>query len=347
MARNSCKARALPTTMTHRQLVPLRRLLCALQIHIRDTVIAARRRQAGKFARVAAVTVADTIYHIDRLSEHAILAWFERHWPRAYPVELVMEGLEGGAVTYPRDVPVAQTKWKCILDPIDGTRGIMYDKRPAFILAALAPQRGVRTELRDILVAVMTELPTSKQDRADQLSAIRGAGMVAETHDLARGSIRRWVARPSRAKNFEHGFASLARFFPEGKALIGALEEALWRELGLIGKNGGQLVFDDQYICTGGQLFELIVGHDRMLGDLRPLAYAKLGYSSAALCCHPYDICTALIAEEAGCVIEAPDGRALRLPLDTTTPVTWMGYANPTLARIVRPVLRRVMAQHF
>jgi hypothetical protein len=115
----------------------------------------------------------------------------------------------------------------------------------------------------------------------------------------------------------------------------------------VLGKDGGQLVFDDQYICTGGQLFELIVGHDRMLGDLRPLAYAKLGLSSASLCCHPYDICTALIAREAGCVIESPEGRPLRAPLDTTTPVSWLGYAYPGLARLVRPVLLRIMAEHF
>lgn len=333
--------------MNPRQLTSLRRLLCALQDHIRDTVVAARRKQAGKFARVAAVTAADTIYHVDRLSEHAVLAWFEAHWPRACPVEIVMEGLEGGAVTFPRGMPVARTAWKCILDPIDGTRGIMYDKRPAFILAGLAPQRGARTGLRDIVVAAMTEIPVSKQDRADQLSAIRGAGVVAETLDLMRGTRRRWVPRPSRADGFEHGFASLARFFPEGKGLLGALEEALWDELGLLGKDGGQRVFDDQYICTGGQLFELIVGHDRMLGDLRPAAYAKLGFSSAALCCHPYDICTALIATEAGCVIEAPGGSPLQYPLDTTTPVAWMGYANAGLARKVRPVLRRVMARYL
>jgi fructose-1,6-bisphosphatase/inositol monophosphatase family enzyme len=332
--------------MTRPQLLVARRLLCALQNHIRDTVIAARRRHAGKFARVAAVTAADTIYYVDRLSEHAILAWFEQHWPRAAPVELVMEGLEGEAVTFPRGTPVARTIWKCILDPIDGTRGVMYDKRAAFILAGLAPQRGRRTHLGDIVVAAMTELPTTKQDRADQVSAVRDGGVIATTHDLARGTQRRWVPRPSRAKNFEHGFASLARFFPEGKALLATIEEALWRELGVWGKNGGQLVFDDQYICTGGQLFELIVGHDRMLGDLRPPAYAKLGLSSASLCCHPYDICTALIAREAGCVIEAPDGTPIRVPLDTTTPVAWMGYANPTLARLVRPILRRLLAAH-
>lgn len=333
--------------MSSRQLSTFRRLLCLLQVHIRDTVIAARRRQAGKFARVAGVTAADTIYHVDRIGEAAIVDWFERHWPRACPVELVMEGLEGEATTFPRGTPVARTAWKCIIDPIDGTRGIMYDKRSAWILAAIAPQRGARTHLGDIVVAAMTELPCSKQDRADQLSAVRGGGVFAETHDLARGTRRRWRPRPSRARDFEHGFASLARFFPEGKALLGAVEEDLWRALGVHGKNGGQLVFDDQYISTGGQLFELIAGHDRMLGDLRPPAYAKLGFSAATLCCHPYDICTALIAREAGCLVESPDGGPLRAPLDTTTPVAWMGYANARLARLVRPVLRRVMARRF
>jgi hypothetical protein len=333
--------------MTRAQLSAARRQLCALQDHIRDTILAARRRDAARFARVAAVTAADTIYHVDRLSEHAIVAWFERHWPRSMPVELVMEGLEGDAVTFPRSTPVARTEWKCILDPIDGTRGLMYDKRPAFILAGLAPQRGARTHVGDIVVAVMTELPTSKQDRADQISAIRRGGVVAETIDLAKGTRRRWKPRPSRARDFEHGFASIARFFPEAKALLGQVEEELWRELGLLGKDGGQRVFDDQYISTGGQLYELIVGHDRMLGDVRPLAYSKLGFSSAALCCHPYDICTALIAQEAGCLVEAPDGRPLRVPLDTTTPVAWMGYANASLARQVRPVLRSLIARYL
>jgi fructose-1,6-bisphosphatase/inositol monophosphatase family enzyme len=75
------------------------------------------------------------------------------------------------------------------------------------------------------------------------------------------------------------------------------------------------------------------------------MAYAKIGLGSASLCCHPYDICTALLLQEAGGIVEAPDGRRLRVPLDTTTPVAWMGYANPVLARRVRPVLRRIMAE--
>ncbi|MCF7689820.1 MAG: inositol monophosphatase [Cephaloticoccus sp.] len=330
------------------ELEQTRSLLCGLQNHIRDTLIAARAQHAHTFARVAAVTAADTIYQVDKITEEAIFHWFERHWPKSLPVELVMEGIEDGeVVTYPRGIPLKRTRYKCILDPIDGTRNLMYDKRSAWALAALAPQRGPRTHLGDIVVAVMTELPTGKMFRSDQFSAVRGGGLRSRTFNLLT---RRWSAitvRPSQARDFEHGFASLVKFFPEGKGLLGTLEEKLWRELGLHGKNGGQLVFDDQYISTGGQLYELIVGHDRMLGDLRPAAYAKLGLGAASLCCHPYDICTALLLQEAGGLVEAPDGKPLRCRLDTTTPVAWMGYANPTLARQVRPVLKRLMTQMF
>ncbi|HNC23674.1 MAG TPA: inositol monophosphatase [Opitutaceae bacterium] len=334
--------------MAPRILEQARKLLCALQAELRDTLIAARARRGHTFAKVAGVTAADTIYQVDRISEAAILAWFGRHWPRAWPVELVMEGLEDhGSVTFPRGTPVARTVFKCILDPIDGTRNLMYDKRSAWALAALAPQRGANTHLGDIVVAAMTELPTSKQSRADQLSAVRGRGVIARTCDLRTGRSRAFRPRPSRATGFEHGFASIARFFPEGKALLGRIEEDLWRELGLLGRNGGQLVFDDQYLSSGGQVYELTVGHDRMLGDLRPMVYAHLGLGRASLCCHPYDICTALILAEAGGVVETPEGKPLRVPLDTTTPVAWMGYANPTLARRVRPILRRLLRRHL
>lgn len=329
--------------MLPRDLDRARRLLCLLQDHIRDTLIGARRRQAGRFARVVAVTAADTIYHIDRLSEHAILDWFARHWPKAWPVEVVMEGLEDGEpVTFPAGTPVDRTRLRCILDPIDGTRNIMYDKRSAWILAALAPQRGGKTNLSDIVVAAMTEIPTSKQWRSDQLSAVRGRGVQAQAVDVFTGKRKPLPVAPSRARDCRGGFAALSRFFPEGKALLAQVEEKLWDELYGLGKQAGPLVFDDQYICTGGQLYELMVGHDRFLGDLRPLVFKKLRLKSA-LVCHPYDICTSLIAREAGCVIEAPLGGPLIDPLDTTASVAWAGYANPALARHIRPVLHRLI----
>ncbi len=328
--------------MTLRELDRCRRLLCQLQDHVRDTLLAARAKQARNFAKVAAVTAADTIYHIDRLSEHAILDWLAEHWPRAWPVEIVMEGLEEGAVTFPVGAPVERTRFKFIIDPIDGTRNIMHDKRSAWILAALAPQRGAKTSLQDIVVAAMTELPTTKQWRADQLSAVKGRGVVAEAVNVLSGRRRALRVAPSRARDCRGGFAAISRFFPEGKALLAQIEESLWDELYGLGKQAGPLVFDDQYICTGGQIYELVIGHDRFLADLRPQVFQKLRLKSA-LVCHPYDICTALIAQEAGCIIETPLGGKLNQPLDTTTPVAWTGYANPTLARHIRPALRRLI----
>lgn len=321
----------------HPNLDQARRLLCRLQDAIRDSVRVAQAKGAKRMTRVAAVTAADTIYAIDKVSEHAVLAWFGKNWPRRWPVELVMEGLEGKAVTFPRGTPVAKTLFKCILDPIDGTRGLMYDKRSAWSLAALAPQRGAKTHLGDILVAAMTELPTSKAGFADQLSAVRGQGVRAGRRDLRNGRRKKFTPRPSRATELAHGFASFAKFFPPGKVWLAEREEKLWRELA-----GGPDIFDDQYLSTGGQLYELAMGHDRFIADLRPLAFAKLRLASA-LTCHPYDICTALIAQELGCVVTAPDGKPLRVPLDTTSPVAWTGYANRGLARKIGPKLRKVL----
>ncbi|MDD3179831.1 MAG: inositol monophosphatase [Opitutaceae bacterium] len=325
------------------ELQQTRRLLCRLQDHIRQAFLTARAREGNQFARVVARTDADVIYRVDRISEAAIIGWFGAHWPKKWPVQVVMEGLEDGtSLTFPRGTPVGRTVFKCIIDPIDGTRNLMFDKRSAWILAGLAPQRGARTHLGDIVVAVMTELPTTKQECSDQVGAVRGRGIVATRCDLRSGRRRRFFPRPSRARRFDHGFASFAKFFPAGKALLAQLEETLWRKLGLFNRGGSEVIFDDQYLTTGGQIYELLTGHDRMIADLRPFAFSQLGLESA-LSCHPYDICTALILQEAGGIVETPEGRALRAPLDTTTAVSWVGYANPHLARQIRPVLRRIL----
>ena len=90
-------------------------------------------------------------------------------------------------------------------------------------------------------------------------------------------------------------------------------------------------MFDDEYISSGGQLHELIAGHDRFVADLRPLV------DPDAFACHPYDVCTAMLLEEAGGVVTDPRGAPLDAPLDTTTPVAWAGYANAELAAAHRP----------
>ena len=63
--------------------------------------------------------------------------------------------------------------------------------------------------------------------------------------------------------------------------MLARLEESLWEALYGLGTSASPLVFDDQYMTTGGQVYELMVGHDRMLGDLRPLVYRRIGFDSA------------------------------------------------------------------
>ncbi|PAW76835.1 MAG: inositol monophosphatase [Verrucomicrobia bacterium Tous-C9LFEB] len=324
----------------------LRRHLCFLQDTIRDAVCAAHRTNSTTtLAAVAAETISDTIYQIDKVSEVTILAWFEQHWPSDEPVELVMEGIEElGPVTFPKGTPPSATKWKCIIDPIDGTRGIMYDKRAAWSLAGLAPQRGADTNVSDIVVAAMTELPTTKQWRADQISGIKGCGptgIVAEKVSVLDGTRQPLRLEPSRATDFKHGFASLCKFFPEGKTLIASIEEELWGQIYGLGKVASPFIFDDQYISTGGQFYEIMSGHDRMIADIRPLVLRKLGYGGS-LVCHPYDCCTALLVTELGGIVETERGEPLHVPLDTVTPVVWIAYANASLADIVRPVLQQI-----
>jgi hypothetical protein len=323
-------------------LQTLRQLLCSLGVAIRERVIEGRRSMSAEaLSSVASHSIADTIYEIDKFGEVAIRGWFEAQWPVAEPVEVVMEGLDE-PLCFPRGTLRSDTKWKCLLDPIDGTRGIMYDKRSAWALSGVATQRGEATRLSDIVVAAMTELPTTKQWRADQVSAVRGGGLVAQAVNVIDGDASPLSLAPSSARSFRHGFAWMAKFFPEGRALTAQIEEELWDELVGIGRDASPTVFDDQYICSGGAFYELLAGHDRMVGDLRPLVLAYLNLDSS-LVCHPYDVVAALLLAEAGVVYEHPLGGFPDAPLDTTSGIAWVAYANSTLANLARPVLQRIL----
>jgi hypothetical protein len=325
-------------------LETLRQLLCSLGDTIRERVLEGRRStSAESLSSVASHSSADTIYQIDKFGEDAIRDWFAAQWPKSESVEVIMEGIDE-PLCFPGQTHYRNTKWKCLVDPIDGTRGIMYDKRSAWALSGIAPQRGEATRLSDIVVASMTELPTTKQWRADQVSAIRGGGLVARSMNILEGTTSPLSLAPSTATSFRHGFAWMAKFFPEGRALTAQIEEELWDELVGIGRDASPTVFDDQYICSGGCFYELMAGHDRMIGDLRPLVLARLNLDSS-LVCHPYDVVAALLLTEAGVIYEHPLGGFPDAPLDTTSSIAWVGYANPVLADLARPVLQRILRQ--
>jgi len=251
---------------------------------------------------------------------------------------------------FPAGADLADARYRVIVDPIDGTRGLMYDKRSAWILTGVAPNRGPTTSLRDLQWAVMTEVPTTRARYADQLWAERGAGAAGVTYDLVTTEpleARPVVLRPSRATDLRHGFASVVKFFPGGKEATARLEEALFAELLGPPEAGIPQVFDDEYISSGGQLYEVIVGHDRFVADLRPLILPRAcpGEGVDRLTAHPYDLCTELIAREAGVIVTGADGGPLDAPLDVNHPVAWIAYANETLREQIEPILQRLLRE--
>jgi hypothetical protein len=191
-------------------------------------------------------------------------------------------------------------------------------------------------------VALQAELPTPRAALADLVWAAHGEGVQGETHELRTGTITPFVPHPSGAPTLLDGFAAISKFFPGAKAAAAELEEELFLEVLGPPRSASPQVFDDQYISSGGQLYELMVGHDRFLADLRPLLH-RPGEGVSRLCCHPYDLCTWVIAAEAGVIVTDPWGGTLSAPLDTSSPVAWCGYANGVLRSSIEPVLQRLL----
>lgn len=325
----------------------LLRLLQSLQRDIRDAVVLACSEQSlAELGAVADDGPGDTIYRIDKVSEEVLVERIDAAAGALGGVVLVAEGLAGGELTLPRGhsgVPA----WRVIVDPIDGTRGLMYQKRSAWVLAAAAPNRGPSTRSSDIVVAVQTEIPLLKQHLGDELWAVRGQGAELRRVDRFSGEVMKLALTPSRAPSLLHGYAMLTRFFPGARDELAAIDEEVMREVLGPPSPGKALCFEDQYASTGGQLYELMVGHDRFNADLRPQMHALLEQRGqpAGLCCHPYDVCTSLIASEAGVILTDPWGAPLDVSLDVEADVAWVGYANATIRARVEPALQAALAR--
>ncbi len=219
----------------------------AIHAGIRDAVVFATERQAlEQLAEAVAEEGGDTIFAIDRVSESVILERFAALAER-WPMVLIAEGLgESGGAVLPEGAPESAAALRVIVDPIDGTRGLMYDKRSAWALAGVAPNRGPATRLRDVEVAVMTELPTSKMGCGDVLWAVKGRGAHGERLEFRNGGSQPLALRPSQATGIDHGFASVASFFPGTKVLAAELMEHLVRHLVGPADVTKATVFDDQ-----------------------------------------------------------------------------------------------------
>jgi len=325
---------------------PLLASIRKLHAQIRDAVVTACERSSTEaMSGIANEQAGDTIYAIDRVSEELIVEFFEREAAFSGGLVLIAEGLHGGQVVLPHGAAESAARWRIIVDPIDGTRGIMYQKRSAWVLTGVAPNRGPQTNLQDIELAVQTEIPVVKQYLCDSAWSVRGEGVEAERYSRLNGQVSPLKLTPSRARTIAHGFAMLARFFPGAREELAAVDEEIVR--GALGpvQPGKAHCFEDQYLSTGGQLFELMAGHDRFVADLRPLMETVLRKRGLALgiCCHPYDICTELIARELGVIVTDPLGRPIRAALSVEPDVAWVGYANRDIRLQIEPLLRAAL----
>lgn len=325
-------------------------MLAALRLihfRMREKVVAACESQSTtQLSSGAEVGAGDFIYAIDRVSEHELVELIDREIAAFVPIVLIGEGIADGKIVLPRGTSEDNSRFRIIFDPIDGTRGLMYQKRSAWILTGVAPNRGSQTSLADIELAIQTEIPLVKQHLCDEAWAIKGQGVGARRFNRLTGDYSALTLRPSMATDFSHGYATVCRFFPGARDVLARLDDDLCREL-LGGQTlGGAVVFEDQYACTGGQVYGLASGQDRFVTDLRPLVQSilvKRGLPGSH-CCHPYDLCTKLIAEEAGVAVTGPNGEPIVAPLDVHSNVAWVGYSNAKLRSRVEPILQNLIA---
>jgi len=323
-------------------LEPLRRLHETIRASV---VEACERATSGELAKVVAEEEGDTIFALDRVSEEVLIDFFEREVASLAPVLLIAEGLSDGQITVPRGTADSDVVWRVIVDPIDGTRGLMYQKRSGWILTGVAPNRGPGTSLNDIELAVQTEIPLVKQHLSDMLWAVRGEGFHAERFNRLTGEHSALELHPSTAANIDQSYSQVVRFFPGVRDVLAAIDDEIVRGALGAAQPGKAQCFEDQYTSTGGQLYELIAGHDRFTADLRAHMDAVTTERGLPrlLCCHPYDLCTELIAREAGVIVTGVDGGPLNARLAVEPDVSWVGYANPQIRSTIEPLLQSAL----
>ena len=328
---------------------PLVSSIRKLQDRIRDAVVTAC--ETSEIDEMSAVhkedEEGDTIYAVDKISEDVLLEFFNTEIAVHTPIILIAEGV--GNVVLPKGTNPQDAIYQIIVDPIDGTRGLMYQKRSAWVLTGVAlnnNNNNNNTTIQDIELAVQTEIPLIKQHLSDQLWAVRGQeGVEAIRYNRITQESYKLTLQPSRAKTIAHGFVSIARFFPGVREELSAIDEEIVR--GALGpvQPGKTHCFEDQYISTAGQLYELVSGKDRFVADIRPIMeiILKRRGESLGICCHPYDICTELIARQLGVIITDEHGQPIRVPLDLDTDVTWVGYSNVHIQAQIQPLLKAAL----
>lgn len=318
----------------------LRTMHESIRSAVRDDLASKDRSFLADEARSGA---GDVSFQIDVRPE-AIVEQTFRTVPEA--VVVVCEGL--GQVTFPPGTAESHAAWWVIIDPLDGSREISYSKRSAWVLSGVAPADPA-PKLADIVWAIQTEVPTLSQAAGVLLTAGRGQPTVLESCDLGTSAVTVKASglHPSASASVRSGFAVFADYFAGSHTVTAQIADLVFdAALGPV-EPGKALAFNDQYLSTAGCMYLIANGTYRFYADLRPVVGRVTARSggNVGLCAHPYDLCTYLIAQQAGVLITDPAGSPLSYPLATDVDCGWIGYANQSIRNEMEtPLLRAIAA---
>jgi fructose-1,6-bisphosphatase/inositol monophosphatase family enzyme len=301
-------------------------------------------------ARPVGRGVGDVTYGLDAPAEAVLSEWLSE-MAKSAPLSLLTEdagwrhmgpGKRGEALELPG---FDHGGPRIVVDPIDGTRMLMSDLRPAWSVIGLAGPGTGEPRLSDLLAGVLSEIPDSRAARYRRLAAARGQGCWFEERGLADERLldeRRLESGTD--DRVDHGYFPFFRYMPDLRPEIAKIEAAFFARLAEREGADVRACWDDQYISNGGQLALLALGRYRMIADLRAWLADRRGQPT--LTSKPYDIAGAVIcAQEAGCEVTAVDGSALDFPLDAKTPVSFVGWVNRRTRARLEPHLREVLRE--
>ena len=302
--------------------------------------------ETSELARVASMGVGDTTFGVDTAPEQIVAQWAEAHARRG-PLSILTEDTGwrhlGPAPGGFRELDSFDHGGpRVVVDPVDGSRNLMFDLRSAWAAIASAPPGPLQPRLRDLTLGVVQELGTSRHGRALRLVGTANGACCEELFELTPGGLgtrlERRVLRADTEARVDGGFFPFFRYHPASRIELARIEAAFFERLELHESAELRSVFDDQYISNAGQLVLLAQGRYRMIADLRGRLVNTDG--SPSVTSKPYDIAAAVVcARAAGALVEDPLGGPLDTPLDATSPVSFVGYANAATGARLRPHL--------
>ncbi|MEO0651854.1 MAG: hypothetical protein AAFZ65_14355 [Planctomycetota bacterium] len=330
---------------------PVRDLCGRIRAATRESLARATVDGFDDLAAPQAAGAGDWAFGLDVPTERELDAWLEeqgRHGPLSLMTEdsgwrhrgpdgegglRELEGFDHGG---PR----------IVVDPVDGTRNLMHDLRPAWTLVSFCGPGPGPPRLDDVVAGVISELPDSRGGAYRVFEGVAGGGCRMEERRLDDDvALRGGPVEVDASDRPDQGYFPFFRYAPNLRAPIAALEATFLERLAEHEDAYTEHCFDDQYCCSAGQLVLTMLGRYRMVVDVRPLMADRLGLTTRPS--KPYDVAGAMLcAREAGCVVEHPLDEPLDFELDTATPVTFVAFHNaPTAARL-RPHLHATLAPH-